>query len=762
MEERMTNRMTARARRRLSTLPLMVLSALVTGWILAATPPTLVNYQGVLRSSADAPLTGTYDMAFRFFDEPTAGVEIMIDQHTAAGANAVTVTGGLFDVALGGGTIADGSGPGTYTSLDAVFRDHAGVWLEIGIGGETLAPRTRIHSAPYSLNATSAANATQLAGQPASFYLDTSATTQTKLGRVKFDNTGGTGLGVEAYGPDGGGYFKDSNHSGYAYVGSGDYGIESYGNTLGGYFKDLDNSGYAYVGYTDYGIQAGGSVLGGYFHDSNSSGVTYAGYGDYGMQAYGNIAGGFFQDLNSSAYVYLGENGHGIRAYGSTYGGEFVDTNGTGYAYVGYGDYGIQGFGNHSGGAFFETNGSSSANAAFNDTGIVGRGSAAGGYFWDNDSTGWAYVGYGGYKIQGSGTVSFVQNHPTRKDRSIVYAAPEGDEVAVYTRGSGRLTKGEARVALGETFELVANPDIGVTAHVTPRGDARLWVHEVSPTEIVVRGPADADVAFDYIVYGLRIGFETLPIVQVKKDEAFLPTAATLAEHEAGQADTVASSAMVRFAAERQQLAGTPADLTRAGALAAQINAGREEWLANRKSEDEERRQEIAAARDTRDMPQAPAAQRVEPARASASTPAPIAVTRSVPPVEPIAEHERPAGTTLELRAAEATEAGEIVSLDPVHPGTAVKSSTPGEALIVGCALASGDGTIAIATAGVALCRVDASVASIDVGDLLIASSIEGHAMKHDGTLPTPAILGRAVDPLPVGAGLIRVLLGAR
>jgi hypothetical protein len=53
-------------------------------------------------------------------------------------------------------------------------------------------------------------------------------------------------------------------------------------------------------------------------------------------------------------------------------------------------------------------------------------------------------------------------------------------------------------------------------------------------------------------------------------------------------------------------------------------------------------------------------------------------------------------------------------------------------------------------------------LAAIDVGDLLIASSIEGHAMKHGGTALKPAILGRAVDPLPVGAGLIRVLLGAR
>jgi hypothetical protein len=483
------------------------------------------------------------------------------------------------------------------------------------------------------------------------------------------------------------------------------------------------------------------------------------------MQAYGNIAGGFFQDLNSTAYSYLGENGHGIRSYGSTYGGEFRDSDSSGYAYLGYGDYGIQGFGDHSGGYFFETNGSSSANAAFNSTGIVGRGSVAGGYFTDTDSTGWAYVGYGGYKIQGSGTVSFVQNHPTRKDRSIIYAAPEGDEVAVYTRGSGRLTKGEARIALGETFALVANPDIGVTAHVTPRGDARLWVAEVSPTEIVVRGPAEVDVAFDYMVYGLRIGFETLPIVQVKHHEAYLPTAAMMAAYEAGQSDTVASSALARFASERQRLGAAPADLTRAGALATQINDGREAWLAHQAGEEEERKRETTAARDTRDLPDtsiAPALPRVEPPRVPTRPAAPVAAAPTSRAVEAIVERERPAGTTLVLHAGRGTEAGELVSLDPARPGTAVKSSTPGEALIVGCVLQSADGDLTIATAGVALCRVDASSAAIEVGDLLMASSIEGHAMKLDGSVPKAAILGRAVDPLSVGSGLIRVLLGAR
>jgi hypothetical protein len=33
---------------------------------LAATPPALVHYQGVLRNASGAPLDGTYDMIFRF------------------------------------------------------------------------------------------------------------------------------------------------------------------------------------------------------------------------------------------------------------------------------------------------------------------------------------------------------------------------------------------------------------------------------------------------------------------------------------------------------------------------------------------------------------------------------------------------------------------------------------------------------------------------------------------------------------------------
>jgi hypothetical protein len=96
---------------------------------LAASPPALTNYQGVLRGAADEPLTGDYDMVFRFFDAETGGDEILLDRHLASNAQAVTVNGGLFAVALGSGEVIDGSGPGTYASMADLFRDHSGVWL---------------------------------------------------------------------------------------------------------------------------------------------------------------------------------------------------------------------------------------------------------------------------------------------------------------------------------------------------------------------------------------------------------------------------------------------------------------------------------------------------------------------------------------------------------------------------------------------------------------------------------------------------------
>lgn len=144
------------------------------------TPAPLLSFQGVLRDASDAPREGAFDMIFRFHDAETAGNEILVDEHSGAGA--VTVSGGLFDVVLGGGVVSDGSGPGTYTSLGEVFRDHTEVWISINIDptglDETLAPRVRVLSSAYALNSD------HLDGRDSSGFLDTSVTAQTKAGNL--------------------------------------------------------------------------------------------------------------------------------------------------------------------------------------------------------------------------------------------------------------------------------------------------------------------------------------------------------------------------------------------------------------------------------------------------------------------------------------------------------------------------------------------------------------------------------------------------
>ena len=53
----------------------------------------LLNYQAVLRDAAGAPLTGSYDIVFRFYDQSTIGQEILADWHFASRGGAARRTG---------------------------------------------------------------------------------------------------------------------------------------------------------------------------------------------------------------------------------------------------------------------------------------------------------------------------------------------------------------------------------------------------------------------------------------------------------------------------------------------------------------------------------------------------------------------------------------------------------------------------------------------------------------------------------------------
>lgn len=724
----------------------------------AASPPELINYQGVLRDAEDKPLIGKFDMTFRFFDAATLGNEILVDSHTMASGGMVKVEGGLFNVQLGSGTVTDGSGPGIYTSLEAVFRDFGGVYLEIQIGLETLSPRVRIVSAAYALNAGN------LDGRAASDYINTSGTYQTKSGRLTC-NAGIAGTGT-AYG----GYFRDSDDTGYGYVGYGDRGIEAYGNEAGGYFKDFNDSGYALLGFGNRGIHALGSEAGGYFKDSDHSGYALVGYIDRGIVAHGNVAGGYFSDLDGAGSASLGSNNYGIEAAGSTAGGSFKDSGASGIAYAGYGNMGLYGTGSGSGVYGRDSDSSGFGYVGYADTGVVGHGTGIGGYFADDDSTSYGRVGYDTYKIQGNGTVSFVQNHPFDSGKVIVYSAPEGDETATYTRGRARLINGEARVPLGETFAWVTNPDIGLTAYVTPVGAwADLYIASMTTRELLVRSHSGAgDAVFNYLVYGLRIGFEELSIVQEKQIESFIPSMAEHRKRYALHPELRRFSAWERHAAMLQQI-GAPALTDSGGAAALKAAIGEYDptihgpiagllgqaengaiGLSLQPGVDSSTR---TARPDTGSGVEVTSAQpAAAPAGSSSATSLQGAdTTVGTPPA-----------AAVPFPVSEAVEAGDVLTADRERPGFLRRAALGGDPRVAGIAAGPAiEGMAPVVFGGVVLCLVDAGYGAIVPGDLLSASPTLGHAMRALHTEPG-TIIGKALGALEAGRGTIQILVMPR
>lgn len=118
--------------------------------IQAATPPLLVNYQGVLKTVSGAPLTQA-NMILRLYDTPAGGNLVFEDRHTTLDGGIVTIAAsGVFNVAIGSGFIL--TGPGLHNNLREVFRNRDAVYLSVQVENDVLDPRTRILSAPYALS----------------------------------------------------------------------------------------------------------------------------------------------------------------------------------------------------------------------------------------------------------------------------------------------------------------------------------------------------------------------------------------------------------------------------------------------------------------------------------------------------------------------------------------------------------------------------------------------------------------------------------
>ncbi len=119
--------------------------AVVVGVCWAQSAPQLINYQGRLTNAAGQPLADgtTVDLTFAFYGVETGGTAYLTVLQED-----VVVTGGLYSVLIGSGTVTSGTEP----NLGAVFQNHQDVWMGVDVDGDgEMSPRARIVSVPYAM-----------------------------------------------------------------------------------------------------------------------------------------------------------------------------------------------------------------------------------------------------------------------------------------------------------------------------------------------------------------------------------------------------------------------------------------------------------------------------------------------------------------------------------------------------------------------------------------------------------------------------------
>lgn len=119
----------------------MLLIGLLLAYPAFSGTPGYISYQGILKDSADVPITGIINLTFAIYDDSTAVAPSNLKwQETHLNVN---VDKGLFRAILGAGS------PPVAIS-DTIFSG-SNRWLSIRIqGGAEQQPRTRMISVPYS------------------------------------------------------------------------------------------------------------------------------------------------------------------------------------------------------------------------------------------------------------------------------------------------------------------------------------------------------------------------------------------------------------------------------------------------------------------------------------------------------------------------------------------------------------------------------------------------------------------------------------
>jgi len=118
---------------------IFIILLLLVAMCLWAQIPQVIDYQGRLADSDGNYLNSVVSVDFLIYDMETAGTVQWTEVQDVSCAN------GVFHVQLG-----------AVTPLPSTLFDIANPWLELVVGGETLAPRTQIASVPYAIKAETA------------------------------------------------------------------------------------------------------------------------------------------------------------------------------------------------------------------------------------------------------------------------------------------------------------------------------------------------------------------------------------------------------------------------------------------------------------------------------------------------------------------------------------------------------------------------------------------------------------------------------
>ncbi|GIV76851.1 MAG: hypothetical protein KatS3mg050_1245 [Litorilinea sp.] len=113
-------------------------------------PPSLVNFQGLLTDGSGAPLAGPVNLTFALYDTQSGGNKLWEETHTG-----VPLDGGYFHVMLGG------MSPLTAGMLDGPER-----WMQVAVNGGSPLPRQRLASVPYAILAQEAVTAASATSAP--------------------------------------------------------------------------------------------------------------------------------------------------------------------------------------------------------------------------------------------------------------------------------------------------------------------------------------------------------------------------------------------------------------------------------------------------------------------------------------------------------------------------------------------------------------------------------------------------------------------